>query len=71
MEEGDTFKRLKGLTRDEAFDIFNECLLKIQKETGEGKPFPLSVAYEEANKILNPYGWNTKMLFRLDAGDFS
>ena len=76
MNEDDTFKRLKGLTRDEAEEIFKQVLASLTDEMDAQNQYSsagVSIAKirECADPLLKPYGWSCEKLFPLSSTDFS
>jgi len=54
MSEEDTYKRLRGLTYDEAFDIYKRITDFYRLDN---TPLPWDIVRVEIDKELRPYGW--------------
>lgn len=76
MDEEFTFKRLQGLTREEAEAIFEDVFREVVTELTEigasvTGGIPYSLLSERTNERLKPYGWSHERLFPIDSGNFS
>jgi hypothetical protein len=66
--EDDTFKMLKSITEDEAFEIYNNEYIKIATEYNHPiNGLPISLLRARLDPILKPYGWSHDKLFNLRA----
>lgn len=59
MTEDDTYKRLRGLTRQEASDMYN-YLYRIGIDSPE--THTMGDVWDYVNEKLKPYGWTCDML---------
>lgn len=76
MNEDNTYKRLKGLTKEEALDIFEDVFREVVTELTEMGAsvtggIPYSLLSERTNERLKPYGWSHERLFPIEPGEFS
>ena len=62
--EEDTYKKLKGLTQNEAITIFAEVYVRISEQLGlGGGDLPIHVIRAEVDAELKPYGWSYDKIF--------
>jgi hypothetical protein len=62
--EEDTYKKLKGLTQDEAIAIFASAYVKLAEELGKaGGDLPIYLVRNVVDAELNPYGWSYDRIF--------
>ena len=62
--EEDTYKRLKGLTQDEAITIFGSIYVRISEELGRaGGDLPVHLIRVAVDAELKPYGWSYDKIF--------
>jgi hypothetical protein len=66
--EDDTFRMLKSITEDEAFEIYNDEYIKLASELGHPVDgLPIALLRARLDPILSPYGWSHDKLFKLKA----
>ncbi len=62
--EEDTYKKLKGLTTDEAIAIFAVAYVKLAEELGKaGGDLPIHLVRFRVDAELKPYGWSYDKIF--------
>lgn len=78
MNEEDTYKKLKGLTEEEALELHSNVYEQIYNElkldpTKVDAGIPIGLIRERLNPLLEPYGWTFDKLLSIMIGnrDFS
>ena len=69
--EEDTFKRLQGLTAEEAMLIHESVYYSIVDELGGSNSVPISLLRERSDYALKPFGWTYDKLFNWGMKDIS